>query len=84
MWDKIGHIKLPDDQIIIFLCGLKKFANGYVVYQDARSGRKICKECLKERDRLVTGSPTPQQVKTWFQDGMVEYRNERKALKGRR
>lgn len=77
--DEIGHIKIWGKPTT-FLCGAEK-PDKYEIREWALPGRKLCLECVLERDRLIDGRPTPDQIVAWWQGGQAAHKKEIEALK---
>lgn len=81
MRDEIAHIKSFPGKSEVFLCGAKKWEGEFIQESYALSGRKLCDECVRERERVLDRRPTLEQLQNWWNGGMDAHRKEMEALK---
>ncbi len=75
---EVAHIKIKGKSTT-FLCGAEKPDN-YEVKIQALPGRKLCPECVRERNRLIDGRPTLEQIATWWYGGQAAHKRELEIL----
>jgi hypothetical protein len=69
------HLLRPDDDIA-FLCKESLIVGPHIKTEAAMPGLKLCEACVEERKRLMSGKPSPEQMKNWWAGGLNDYRAE--------